>query len=617
MLLPTSRIEKNRLGIKFYEQDMLVDNYVYSGDLEATVILSYVTPGFGIALINSEGYSLKDKNEILLFRIGYKEASIIYKNGDKQKTLAVFNTPTITTPISNLKIKLKKTNNTYQLYIKDKLIGSFKVPYELLSYNIGYYSSADNVIKNLNIVSSIPYGWIVNMSNTQHGYINFEKNGFYLSSCKGVAEIEQVKIQLSPGTYYLKYNKEEVDGVFDIKSYVTLYNDDNIVDEEKDMLSLADGSFVVHFPTFVNLKFKGSSGKISKIHITKQKHNDYVATSPDRGDYIDIDGSRIEVRLGELTKVEWTGVVNNVPVGEDTSPYSYAIVSDNISNFGLNDLNIATGAEYTYAFDCDKRKLCIYKKGKMIKTLTLQTKYLLTIFKNIHGVITNIKLTTKTGSVLDGIIQTTYKKYVPMSISSPILVTDSKGFPLNISSSNRYYYKNGNKNQKMFVFTNIEREYFAPKHVIKLTNTPAAITGSIIVYGIKKNATVDLDRILEIPNEDMLNSIDACANIYDILFEKDLRNIDKESGQIRLYDIEEYQLIIVDYQKKDSYAINYKYDLGAYELDISIDDGEEADVIYDNTEKQITASGKYFISSNEYINTNIIPNESCYVVIGR
>ena len=140
MLLPTSRIEKDQLGIKFYEQDMLVDDYIYSGDLEAHVSLKYVTPGFGIALINSEGYSLKDKNEILLFRFGYKEASIIYKNGDKQRTLAVFNTPTVITPIDNLHIKLKKTNNTYQLFVEVKQIGSFKVPYELLSYNIGYYS---------------------------------------------------------------------------------------------------------------------------------------------------------------------------------------------------------------------------------------------------------------------------------------------------------------------------------------------------------------------------------------------------------------------------------------------------------------------------------------------
>ena len=235
----------------------------------------------------------------------------------------------------------------------------------------------------------------------------------------------------------------------------------------------------------------------------------------------------------------------------------------------------------------------------------------------MNGVITNIKLTTKEGSTIDGIIQSTYKKYVPMSISSPILVTDSNGLPLDISSSMRYYYKDGNIDKKMFVFTNIEREYFEPKHVIKLTNIPASITGSIIVYGIKKSATVDLDKILEIPNEDMINAIDSCANVYDILFEKDLRSIDKDSGQIRLYEIEDYQLIIVDYQKRNSYAINYKYDLGAYEVDISIDDDEEADIIYDNTEKQITASGKYFISSNEYINTNIKPNESCYIVIGR
>lgn len=616
MLLPTSRIEKDRLGIKFYEQDMLVDDYIYSGDLEATIAIKYVTPGFGIALINSEGYSLKDKNEILLFRIGYKEASIIYKNGDKQKTLAVFNAPTITTPIDNLKIKLKKVNNKYYLYIKDKLVGSFQIPYEMLSYNLGYYSSADNVIKNINIVSSIPYGWIVNMSNTQHGYINFERNGFYLSSCKGIAEIEQVKIKLSAGTYYLNFDKEDVDGSFDIQSFVTLYNDDNIVDEEKNMLSLADGSFKVNFPTYVNLKFKGSCGKISKIQITKDKHNDYIATSPDKGDYIDIDGSKITVKLSDLTRVEWTGVVNEVPVGDDTNPGNYAIVSNDETNYGINDLSIATKAEYTYNFDCESKKLEIYKKNKLTKSITVNTKYLLTIFKNVNAVITKIKLTTKTGSVIDGIIQSTYKKYVPMNISSPIIVTDTKtGIPLDISSSYRYYYKNNNK--KMFVFTNIEREYFDPKHVIKLTHIPASLTGSIIVYGIKKNATVDLEKILQIPNEHMINAIDSCANLYDILFEKDLRTIDKDTGQIRLYDIDDYQLIIVDYQKRNSYAINYKYDLGSYEVDISIEDDNETDIIYDNTEKHITASGKYFINSTEYINTNIVPDSNCYVVIGR
>lgn len=617
MLLPTSRIEKDKFGIKFYEQDMLVDDHIYTGDMEASVTLKYVTPGFGIALINSEGYSLKDKNEILLFRFGYKEASIIYKNGDQQKTLAVFNTPTVVTPIENLKIQLKKTDNTYQLFANKKQIGSFKVPYELLSYNIGYYSSAENVIKNLNIASSIPYGWIVNMSNTKHGYINFEKNGFYLNSSEGIAEIEQIKIYLTPGTYYLKYEKENINNVFDIKSFITLYNDDNLVDEEKNMLSLADNSFTINFPTHINLKFKGSLGKINKIQITKEKDNDYIATSPDKGEYIDSDGSRIDIKLGELSLVEWTGEVKNVPVGISTNPQNYAIVTDNIKNYGLGDLNISTNSTYSYKFNCDTNKLVVYKNHNVIKEVTLKAKYMLTVFKNISAVITSIKLTTKSGSVIDGIIQTTYKKHVPMSISSPILATDSTGLPLDISSSIRYYYKDNNPNKKMFVFTNIEREYFDPKHVIKLTNIPASITGSIVVYGIKKESTINLDKILEIPNEDMINSIDACANLYDILFEKDLKSVDKDSAQIRLYDVSDYQLIIVDYQKRNSYAINYKYDLGTYEVDISIDDNKQADIIYDNTEKQITTSGKYFINSNEYINTNIKPNESCYIVIGK
>ena len=37
--------------------------------------------------------------------------------------------------IENLTIKLKKTENTYQLYVYEKLIGSFNVPYEISENN--------------------------------------------------------------------------------------------------------------------------------------------------------------------------------------------------------------------------------------------------------------------------------------------------------------------------------------------------------------------------------------------------------------------------------------------------------------------------------------------------
>ena len=53
MIQSNSRVEIDN-GIKFYEQDILYDDYIYTGNTDIEVTLDYVNPGFGIALINSE-----------------------------------------------------------------------------------------------------------------------------------------------------------------------------------------------------------------------------------------------------------------------------------------------------------------------------------------------------------------------------------------------------------------------------------------------------------------------------------------------------------------------------------------------------------------------------------
>ena len=76
MLQPNSRINLDK-GIKFYEQDILYDNYIYTGDFDIALTLDYATPGFGIGLTNSEGSYLEDKENTLLFKIGQKSVDII------------------------------------------------------------------------------------------------------------------------------------------------------------------------------------------------------------------------------------------------------------------------------------------------------------------------------------------------------------------------------------------------------------------------------------------------------------------------------------------------------------------------------------------------------------
>lgn len=613
MLQSNSRIETEN-SIKFYEQDFLLDDYIYSGDLDLKLDLEYITPGFGIALVSSEGYSLSDKEEVLLFRIGFKESSVIYKNKNEQKTLGTFNCGPATTYNPSLSINLiKSNNNKYTLYVDNKKMYELNVPYEFNSYNLAYYSSGNNAINNINIACAIPYDWNVNMSNTKFGYINFIKDGFTLEKCQGEAEIEQMKIKLSVGTYHLKFVSEGEGN--DIKPFVSIYNDNNFFDEEKNMLNQVTKTFKVTSPGLYNLKFKGTTGTIKKIQITDIKSSEYIKTSPDKGDFVDINGSYMDVRLESLSKITWTGTINDVTGHDHMQPTEYAIISDGNRNYGLYDLNVSMKLEYDYEYNVNNKYLVIKHDDRTVYKEQISTaKYLLTVFKNVNAKITKFKLYTKDGETIDTIVQDTIKKYVPSQIKSPIIITNKNNMPLNLSSSyrrckNNYGYK--------YVFTNVEREYFNPKHVIKLTNLPSKKSGVVIAYGIKKEATVNMDKILDTNNLDNVYSLDEFCNLYDIIFEKDMRSIDKEIGEIRFSEIDQYQLIVVDYLKRDSYAINYKHELNTYEVDISIEKGDEANALYDNTEKSIEKSNKLMINSKEYIQTNIIPSQNCYIVLGR
>ena len=68
MIQKNSRVEFAN-GIKFYEQDLLYDDYIYSGSSTISVTLDYRNPGFGIAFIASTSSTLTNNNAVLLFRI--------------------------------------------------------------------------------------------------------------------------------------------------------------------------------------------------------------------------------------------------------------------------------------------------------------------------------------------------------------------------------------------------------------------------------------------------------------------------------------------------------------------------------------------------------------------
>ena len=601
MFISNSRIELVD-GIRFYEQDVLYDDYIYTGDCQIDVDLDYYNNGFGILLINSNNKILSNVNAALLFRLNHKSLEVIYKENSLQKIVGVFSSAHSVTCTDNLQISLRKIKNKYTMAIGGQIVCDIEMNYDFENYHLGFYSNQDNTINYINVAGNVPYGWIVNMRQTNGGYIDFHRDGFELSHCKYPAEIEQIRIKLTRGEYYLKY--DAIDS--DVKAYIMLSDDEEIYDDEKNILR-ADGSFIMSKNGHVSLKFKGTTGRVNNIAITTSKFNDYVRTSPDYGDIRIIEDSYLKLNLLNIKEFVLSGCIINAPGTIHSNPSHYSILKDKDNVYGLFDLNIAEGVYYDYIYS--NHHLWIRIDDNILTEIDISGDYLY-LFNNVNGKITNFVITDFQDKTTNITVENTIKQYVPAVIKSPIVILDKNELPLELSSSYRYYYKDG---QRYYWFTNTEREYFKPAYSILLEDKPLDVDGTIIVYGIRKDSKWELDRLLEVEKEGF-DSLNACADLYDIIFEENLRYINKNTGEIRLDSIDDYQWIVVDYLKDKSYCLNYRYDLNSYEVDISVKAGEEIKMVYDNVGE--LANNIKFINEVQYVNTKISPTLNGYITIG-
>ena len=613
MIQKNSRVEFAN-GIKFYEQDLLYDDYIYSGSSTISVTLDYKNPGFGIALISSTSSTLTNSNAVLLFRMRNKALEIIYKENEKQTILGTYNATRAKTITEDLVFTIDKDVNAYNISIGPQKLATFNCPYEFTDYYIGYYSNKDNVIKHINIASAVPYGWIVNMERTNGGYIEFYRDAFELQYCNGIAELEQINIPLERGRYYLKY--DSIDS--DIVAYIMHSEDNRIDDDEKQMLK-QDGSFELSADDNVSLKFKGTKGMIKNITITTSKFNDYIRTSPDYENVKSIDTSYLELYLYEIQSFKFDGMISYAPGTDHYSPEDYSVIEFNGVSYGLYDLNLATDVYYHYNYR-NKVLTISNLNGQYVASIEMNIESMtdladvLTLFKNVNGKMTEFIVINNEGETINLTIENTIKKYLPGTIKSPIIVMNNDtGEPLDLSGSYRWFYKNG---EKFYFFTNTEREYFKPNYKLKLDSPVLDKLNTVTVYGIKKHSRFDLDEILHIEKEGM-DTIDYCADAYDVLFEENLHSINKSTGEIRLESIDDYQYIIVDYIKDNSYCVNYRYEMNSFEVDIAINENVDTSMYYDNIiqyeSKNIVQE---YISGKRYYNTKIEPNGSCYIVIG-
>lgn len=606
-------------GIKFYEQDIMYDDYLYSGDIDITLRLEYANPGFGVALINNEGNSIINSSS-LMFKLCNGVFEIIEKNTTNHTNILFSTSASPAKPyVDNLIFKISKRGNIYTFVIGDLELKNISLAVEMNNYILGYYSNKDNVIKAINIAAAIPYDWTVNMTNTGGGYINFKRDGFELTDCKANAEVEQLNIPLDRGTYYLKYNKSDDS---DINSYVMISQDERLSDKEKNILNRGN-RFTLQQPFNVSLKFVGTKGSISDICITTESDNDYIRTSVEDNAYKEILGSSIKFLLSEIKYFEFYGTVDNAPGDDHYSPSDYSIIETNSNLYGLYDLRISETVEYKYVYESGE--ISIYDSNNIKRwSTTVSLSSYISVFNNVSGRIHDIKIIDVDGNEHYIGVHNEITKYVPGLVKSPIVVLDKErddenARPLDLSSSYRIIDK---PKGPYYYFTNVEREYFKPKRRIVLEKLPLQERGSIKIYLIDKDAKFELDKLLHIPDKGkdvIMDTIDSCVDGQYLIVSEDEYDefgvvVYRDTGEIIFNkDLSEYSYIIVDYMKKDSYAINFDYERQSYSVDISTSN-ETPSIIYDNVE--ISVGSYEYINEQRYVNSNIIPADNCYIVIG-
>lgn len=616
MLLSNCRMEKNN-HIHFYEQDILLDDNTYSGDIDITLQLDYITPGIGIALIVDEGLSLNEMSETYLYKIGHNDYSLIRSMYSKNEVIDNGALINIKPYMENMIFRLRKNNNRLTLYVNGTQITSKYLPIELNNFYIGYYSNAGNILKSISIASEIPNGWVVNMDNTNGGYIKFSQNKFSITNCSDLAEIEQVNIPLKANDekknyYYLRFEKELVNNLNDIKVYVFESDDTRILSTAKNILT--DGNkFILKKDTDISLRFEGTTGIIKNIQITNSLDDLYVPTD---NTIISEKESYMQINILDLKKIEFDGTIYNIPIKENVyDKEKYSIIEDAYKQYTVNDYAINIGKEclYNYTIDLENKDLLTIKGQNEIKTFNLNINEKITIFKNIDGEISNLLLYKKDGTCINVLIQDTKKQYVPSKIKSPIIVTNEFEIPLNLSSSFRIIEEEG---ISKYIFTNIEREVFEPTNRINLTSKISSNLGTVTIYGILKNSNINENNIFT-AEKNNLKSITKYCDSYITYDENDLYSVNKDSGTIIISDLGEdyiknkYKKIVVDYLKKDNYSINYNHDFYSYEVDIS--SNEKTIIKYDGAnEKDLFANiTEYKIIDSE------IKNNSYIVIKGR
>ena len=553
MLKANSRTESNH-GLRFFEQDIVMLDYLFSGDCEISVAVNYQSPGIGILFAEGSG-NLSDINSAYLVRLGYDELSVVRKRLSINTVLAK-NSCVFASPQAEATFVVSLRGKHLEVRSGNYVMGSCMLDKNISDYQLGIYSSAGNTVTAMTVLSGSPENWIVNMKNTVGGHIRFVDDGFIVTGCSQDAEL-QTTFLLQPQDYYLGYQESDDSN---LTAYMFPASDTRNDDSVKNRLENGRITVAVAEPWI--LKFKGLAGTISQIGLKNKPHEDYVPT--ENAGSVSLEGSKLIVDMAGVDEIEWVGTIHAIPDIPLTEVQAFAVISSGANRIQPMHMDYELGENLLFRFVKSTRTF--YANGFSLHLGGSESDTRITLFENVSGLISSLKLTLSNGEEQNCMVRSVRHLSLPGAIRGPIVVVGMDGDPLDLSSSYREISREG---QIQYLFTNTERETFpATEQELLLEKTPASTTGSIVVYGIKPVSSRNRTAVFRMTSS--VDTIDAYATHYDILDES-LFTVDADSSSVLLSDeavSRGYIEYVVDYVKEDSYCVNYLADTGAYQVEI-------------------------------------------------
>lgn len=415
-----ARITKNN-GCYFYDQDIIILDYTYSGDSRIKLKLDYVNPGFGILLIEDSESKFNSEKQYM-FKLGDDDYAVLEKIKDVQTQLE-YSTIQFKHLLKNAYLVLEYENGkaTFYIEINNKkeleIIKDFNIEFD--SYKIAIYSQYGNTVESLQVFSGLPVGWAANVISTIGGRLYYYDNTISFENCTYEAQTETDFIKLKAGTYYLKYNSTG-----DIKAAIFASSDPDIELSKKNILK--DNKIILAEDSFVSVHFYGKNGTVSNISLQETLNSSYL---PSSGNGSIQEGSYLHFNLDNISSIILSIKIEEVPESENLS-YYYFKYGDRI--FTPKDFPIGEYIDVIY----DRKTLTIKYADKTIR-LNRYNSNTLDMFYNLNAYIKKLIVINKDNKEENLLTVSESYSHITNELESPILCLDKNDEPFDLSSSYR------------------------------------------------------------------------------------------------------------------------------------------------------------------------------------